>query len=126
MNKDENNPTEAKILIVDDQPSNLDILVGTLEPQGSYVIIYVSTKSYLHLPERLPWESPLALILIDILMPEMDGYQVCQRLKQEPSTRDIPVIFVTAKDETEDVVQGFIGINLRNFSFNLRVTNALN
>ena len=54
MNKDENNPTEAKILIVDDQPSNLDILVGTLEPQGSYVIIYMSTKSYLHLPERLP------------------------------------------------------------------------
>ncbi|MBC8427765.1 response regulator [bacterium] len=59
-------------------------------------------------------------------MPGLDGYQVCQRLKQEPSTRDIPVIFVTAKDETEDVVQGFIGINLRNFSFNLRVTNALN
>ena len=98
-----NDSMETKILIVDDQPANIGILIKTLEPEGYEVLLAPSGEVALKTaPRALP-----DLILLDILMPGMDGYKVCRRLKENPATRDIPVIFVTAKDETADVLEGF-------------------
>ncbi|NOR51166.1 MAG: response regulator, partial [Gammaproteobacteria bacterium] len=56
---------------------------------------------------RICSEQRIDMVLLDIMMPEMDGYQVCEKLKQDPATRDIPIIFITAKHETESIVKGF-------------------
>ena len=103
MGGDQIEPMEAKILIVDDQPPNRDILIKALEPQGYKILSAPSGEIALRIARRAIPD----LILLDILMPGLSGFEVCQRLKQEPSTQDIPVIFVTAKDETEDVLEGF-------------------
>jgi DNA-binding NtrC family response regulator len=103
MGGDQIKPVEAKILIVDDQPPNRDILIKALEPRGYKILSAPSGEIALRIAQRaLP-----DLILLDILMPGLSGFKVCQQLKQEPSTQDIPVIFVTARDETEDVLEGF-------------------
>lgn len=103
MSRDQIEPMEAKILIVDDQPANRDILTKALEPKGYKILSAPSGEIAL----RIALRAIPDLILLDILMPGLSGFEVCQRLKQEPSTQDIPVIFVTAKDETEDVLEGF-------------------
>ena len=103
MNTDETNLTGAKILIVDDQRPNLDILVRTLEPHGYRMLTAVSGENAL---TTAPRASP-DLILLDIVMPGLDGFEVCRRLKTNPKTRDIPVIFVTARDEAAGLVTGF-------------------
>ncbi|KGE71691.1 response regulator [Spirochaeta lutea] len=90
------------ILIIDDSPSTLAVLDDILNP---YYRIKAAKEGYrgIQIAES---DDPPDLILLDILMPEMDGYEVCKSLKKNPRTRDIPVIFVTAKDETEDEAQG--------------------
>jgi len=93
----------AKILIVDDEPFNVDYLVQELEDRN-YATINAESG-----PEALKWivaEAP-DLILLDIRMPEMDGYTVCECLKADEATRDIPVLFISALDETEDKVRAF-------------------
>ena len=93
----------AKILLVDDQPANLDVLCELLEAEGCKVSMAPNGQLALKLaPQVLP-----DLILLDVMMPGMDGYEVCRRLKQLPETREIPVIFITAQDQTESVVAGF-------------------
>lgn len=93
----------AKILIVDDQPANRDLLIKALEPEGYKILSAPSGEVALKIAARaLP-----DLILLDILMPGLDGFAVCRQLKNHPSTREIPLLFVTAKDETKDVVEGF-------------------
>jgi two-component system, sensor histidine kinase and response regulator len=97
-------PAEApRILIVDDTPANLELLSILLSERG-YELFPVSSG-----PEVLP--SALAnlpdLILLDINMPGMDGFEVCERLKSEARTAEIPVIFITVFSETEDKVKGF-------------------
>jgi len=86
------------LLIVDDAPSNIQLLAGLLK--NSYQIkIATGGQRCLELAQADPAPD---LILLDIQMPDMDGYEVCQRLKKSDSTRQIPVIFVTGKDQTED------------------------
>lgn len=90
------------VLIVDDTPANIQILVPLLK--GDYRTL-VATRGEKAL-ELAAARSP-DVILLDIMMPEMDGYEVCRRLKSNPQTDDIPVIFITAKSETADEAKGF-------------------
>jgi sigma-B regulation protein RsbU (phosphoserine phosphatase) len=94
--------TKPVILAVDDTPENLDIVKGILA--SDYVIkVAINGPIALKIAEKqLP-----DLILLDVMMPGMDGYEVCQRLKENPKTRDIPVIFLTAMDQTSDEAHGF-------------------
>lgn len=94
---------QASILVVDDVPANLTLLSGMLKEKGHRVRPVPSGKLALKAVER---EAP-DLILLDINMPEMDGYEVCQKLKQDVRFRDIPVIFISALAETLDKVKAF-------------------
>jgi putative two-component system response regulator len=91
------------ILVVDDTPENIDVLFGVLSPNYKVKAAPNGLKAL----KIAQGEKPPDLILLDIMMPEMDGYEVCRRLKEDERTRDIPVIFVTAKTETEDENKGF-------------------
>ncbi len=91
------------VLIVDDLPQNLEVLGGTLRQKGLQIAIATSGAQALSVAGK---KRP-DLVLLDISMPEMDGYQVCEKLKSNPDTNDIPVIFLTAKTETEDIIKGF-------------------
>lgn len=90
------------ILVVDDTPENIDVLKGIL---ASEYVVRAATSGALAL--KLVEKKPPDLILLDVMMPEMDGYEVCRRLKSDDRTAQIPVIFVTAKTETEDEQAGF-------------------
>ncbi|MBD3886149.1 response regulator [Phormidium tenue FACHB-886] len=94
--------TQATILIVDDTPANLGILFDFLADAGFKVLIAQGGKSAL---DKVKYAAP-DLILLDILMPGIDGFETCQQLKSNTVTRDIPVIFMTALSETVDKVKG--------------------
>jgi DNA-binding response OmpR family regulator len=102
-NSTESEAPEPVILIIDDDPSTLDILSGYLEECHYTVLIAEDGESGL---KRADYARP-DLILLDIMMPEMDGFETCRRLKEMESTRDIPVIFMTALADTEHKVRGF-------------------
>ena len=91
------------ILIVDDIPANLDVLSETLSIVGYDVAIATTGKRALKQVERKPPD----LILLDITMPDMDGFEICEKLKDNPITRNIPIIFITALADTESKVKGF-------------------
>ena len=93
---------KQRILIVDDTPANIHVLMETL--QDDYVIT-VATNGEKAL-KMVNGDQRPDLILLDIMMPGMDGYEVCQRLKDCKETKDIPVIFVTVKDQEEDETRG--------------------
>ncbi len=95
--------TERIILIVDDLPDNLRVLSAALSGQGFQIRCAKSGAIALR---ALETTSP-DLILLDIKMPDMDGYEVCQRLKESEITRDIPVIFLSALDDVFDKVKAF-------------------
>ncbi len=93
----------GEVMIVDDTPANLQLLAGLLEDEG-----------YMVRPTRVPEmaiESALAnppnLILLDIMMPGMDGFEVCRQLKQNENTANVPIIFITALQEAQDRLRGF-------------------
>ena len=93
--------TNSLILIVDDTPTNLDVISETLSDAGFTVAIATSGEVALQrLERRLP-----DLILLDVMMPGIDGFETCQRLKSNPKTEDIPVIFMTALSDTDSKVQ---------------------
>ncbi len=92
---------ENTILIVDDTPENIDILVELLEDFDKQVAI--NGKDAL----EIAWEYTPDLILLDIMMPEMDGYEVCEKLRANDKTKEVPIIFLTAKTQKEDIVRGF-------------------
>ena len=94
---------KKKVLIVDDERLNLTVLSNLLKSDYKTVV----AKSGEQALERAGSEVPPDLILLDIMMPEMDGYEVCRRLKDNPATRDIPVIFVTALNDAQDETRGF-------------------
>ena len=91
------------ILIVDDTPINIGVISGALKDSFSTKVATSGAKALAIASGK---EKP-DLILLDVLMPEMDGYEVCRRLKANPDTRDIPVIFLTSKTEAEDETKGF-------------------
>ena len=91
------------ILIVDDTPDNLLVLFSYLEEQGFKVLLAEDGESALQIAQS---QTP-DLILLDVLMPNIDGFETCRRLKAKPSTKEIPVIFLTALSETVNKVQGF-------------------
>jgi len=91
-----------RILLVDDNPTNLQVLVGALEGRGYNLLIAKNGESTLTIV-RKAWPD---LILLDIMMPGMDGFEVCRRLKADPATQEIPVIFLSALGETTDKVHG--------------------
>lgn len=91
------------LLLVDDTPSNIDVLIGVLKSQYELKVANRGAKA-LAICES---GERIDLVLLDIMMPEMDGFEVCRRLRANPSTRDLPVIFLTAKTAVEDIVRGF-------------------
>lgn len=92
------------VLVVDDNPQNLRILGNVLKENTDYSLAFAMNGS-----EALDYISRSVpdMILLDVMMPELDGFQVCENLKKREETADIPVIFITAKSEPEDVVRGF-------------------
>ena len=103
MNQSQIDLMNAEILIVDDIPANLNLLRQALETEGYNIIAAPSGEVALQLAARTQPD----LILLDIMMPGIDGLETCRRLKDDKATADIPVIFITAKDETASVVEGF-------------------
>lgn len=90
------------ILVVDDTPANLTLLANLLKEQYRIKVANNGIKAL-----ELAATAPPDLVLLDIMMPEMDGYEVCRRLKLDEATRKVPVIFLTAKTEVEDEELGF-------------------
>ncbi len=95
--------TKKNILVVDDIPNNLTILAEALTNTGYNVFVANSGDRALyqvehHIPD---------LILLDILMPGLDGFETCRRLKAKPDTAQIPVVFMTALDDVENTIKGF-------------------
>ncbi|KJZ08686.1 chemotaxis protein CheY [Marinomonas sp. S3726] len=91
-----------KILIVDDEPNNLNLLRQVLKGKFQLIFANCGLKALSAAKEHKP-----DLILLDIMMPDLSGYEVCEKLKKNPLTRDIPVIFVTAMSDAEDEAKGF-------------------
>jgi len=92
-----------KILIVDDTPPNIDVLRKTLEPEQYEIAIALNGEAALKVaPKFLP-----DLILLDIRMPGIDGYETCRKLKENESTGEAPVIFISANSDTKDILEGF-------------------
>jgi len=94
---------DARILIVDDVPANIAVLRDALEAEGYRIAVATSGQAALRQAAR----SAPDLILLDVMMPGMDGYEVCRQLKAEEATREVPVLFLTAHADTEAVVKGF-------------------
>jgi len=93
---------ERKILLVDDEPANLEALIEAME-QKYQVSVAINGARALKLAAAEPQPD---LILLDVVMPEMDGYEVCRRLKADPRTAPIPIIFVTGRNAQEDEQRG--------------------
>jgi len=103
MKSDRNSPEQAKILIVDDQPNNLRLLSQILRGEGYEVRKAINGSTALMGVQTLKPD----LILLDINMPGLDGYQVCQKLKSDRQTKQIPIIFLSASNEVTDKVKAF-------------------
>lgn len=92
-----------RILVVDDTPANIQVLTSTLREKGYQLSVATNGKQALEIVARVRPD----LILLDVMMPELDGFETCRRLKESPAWREIPVIFLTSKTDVADVVKGF-------------------
>jgi len=97
MNKNVN------ILVVDDNQENLKVVSNYLKEKSYRIALSLNGENAL----KIVKDKTIDLILLDVMMPDMDGFEVCKTLKSNPETKDIPIIFLTAKNETEDIVKGF-------------------
>jgi CheY-like chemotaxis protein len=95
-------PSGQTILIVDDNPTNLEVLSETLTSAGLSVSVAIDGESAI---EQVEYHQP-ELILLDVMMPGIDGFETCQRLKANPLSAEIPVIFMTALSDTDNKVKG--------------------
>ena len=95
-------PYRPRVLVVDDVPANLDVLVEHFQNDNIELAVAVSGLDAL----RLAQHTPPDLILLDVMMPDMSGYDVCRQLKDDPLTRDVPVIFLTAMSDAVDEEKG--------------------
>jgi len=93
----------GRILIVDDTPANIQTLSAILKEKGYQISVATNGRQALEVVQRIRPD----LILLDVMMPEMDGFEACKKLKASLEWHDIPIIFLTAKTETEDIVRGF-------------------
>lgn len=91
------------LLIVDDLPENIKVLGNSLQQEHYRISFATSGQQAIDMALK----NEIDLVLLDIMMPGMDGFEVCRRLKAEKRTQHIPIIFITAKTEKEDIVQGF-------------------
>src|ERR1044071_4153349 len=92
----------ARILVVDDVPANVKLMEARLSAEYFDVVTALSGREALALCERAECD----IVLLDVMMPDMDGFEVCRRLKANPSTHHLPVIIVTALDQASDRVKG--------------------
>ncbi len=97
------NDAPAKVLIVDDVPKNIQILGNFLAKENLKIAYATNAEDALN----LAYSNPFDLFLLDIMMPGMDGFQLCDKLKTNKNTADIPVIFLTAKTDPESIMLGF-------------------
>jgi PAS domain S-box-containing protein len=95
-------PQQSTILLVDDNPTNLQLLFGTLKGLGHKLLVAKNGEEAMEIAR---WARP-ELMLLDVMMPGMDGFETCERLKADPQTRDVAVIFLSALDDAEDKIRG--------------------
>ncbi|GAK61188.1 response regulator receiver modulated serine phosphatase [Candidatus Vecturithrix granuli] len=101
----------TKILVVDDYAENVELVQELLTTNGYQVTTAYSGEEAL---EKIHREIP-DLILLDIMMPKMDGYEVCEELRKDEETKDIPIIFVTAKTEVKDWTHAIFNIGVNSY-----------
>ncbi len=94
--------SKCTVLVVDDTEANIDILVAALDSEYE-ISVAMDGESALETVDT----DPPDLILLDIMMPGMDGYEVCRRLKSEPETSGIPIVFITSMSEIQNKTKGF-------------------
>ncbi len=94
---------QARLLIVDDKTANLDLLREMLAPLGHQIFFATSGARALEIASSVHPD----LVLLDVMMPDMDGFETCRRFKEDEAVADIPIIFVTAKTDVEDLARGF-------------------
>lgn len=97
------NTYTAQILLVDDKPANISLLTSILQEQGHQILAANNGEQAIKIATHILPD----LILLDIMMPGIDGFETCRRLKNQPRTQSIPIIFISAKNEVEDVLMGF-------------------
>jgi adenylate cyclase len=93
----------SRILVIEDEPANIQTLSTLLKERGYNINIATNGRQGLEVLERIQPD----LILLDIMMPEIDGFETCRRIKASTAWREIPIIFLTAKTDTADIVRGF-------------------
>lgn len=96
-------PGESLVLVVDDMPRNIQVVGNLLREAGYQVAAATSGATAL----RAMQARPADLVVLDVMMPEMDGYEVCRRLRNDPATSEVPVLFLTAAADTDMLVKGF-------------------
>ncbi|MGA1198379.1 MAG: hybrid sensor histidine kinase/response regulator [Candidatus Latescibacterota bacterium] len=96
-------PSDQRILIVDDTIKNLQVLGTILEKEGYQINVAQNGTQALEITQKVQPD----LVLLDVMMPDLNGFEVCQQLKADESVAHIPIIFLTARTETEDLVKGF-------------------
>jgi two-component system, sensor histidine kinase and response regulator len=93
---------QSTVLVVDDVATNIRVIAGMLEADGYTIKVAISGKKALEIVAA----SPPSIILLDVMMPDIDGFEVCRRLKANPATAAIPIIFLSAKDQADDIAGG--------------------
>lgn len=95
--------SQFRLLVVDDTPANIEVLSQSLKPHGYKFAVANSGEKALAIVEKVNPD----LILLDVMMPGISGFETCCKLKENPATKDIPVIFITAKIDQRDINEGF-------------------
>lgn len=95
--------TNSKILIVDDIPKNIQMAMNILKDEG-YKMFYSKSGE---MALKLVTEHDFDLILLDIMMPDMNGFEVCKKIKDNEKTKRIPIIFLSGKDSSQDIEQAY-------------------
>lgn len=95
--------TEIHILVVDDNPTNLKVVSSFLKEKKYKIALAMSGGDALKILD----ENKIDLVLLDVMMPEIDGYETCRLIKSKPELADIPVVFLSARNDSEDQIKGF-------------------
>src|SRR5262245_28990710 len=98
-----NQETGEQVLIVDDEPANVNVLSDLLESRGYRILAATSGEIALRIAEA----AQPQIILLDVILPGIDGHEACRRLSANEATADIPVLFISARDEAGSIVEGF-------------------